>query len=112
MIILSEDYTLKKERGINLMKNSLKLIIGLSLTITNILLSEKYYTDLNTMESYEDACICADPVIINFGAPWCDACNQREPVYNKTARKFIDKAKFYKVNTDKKHFKPLIKKHK
>jgi len=39
-------------------------------------------------------------VLVDFGAPWCGACQSYKPIFHKAAEQFADSAKFVSVNTD------------
>lgn len=40
------------------------------------------------------------PVVVDFWAPWCGPCQNATPHFEAFAEKYVDKAKFVKVNID------------
>jgi thiol-disulfide isomerase/thioredoxin len=74
--------------------------------------TKKYYTDINTAQEYAAITQSRKPNIIKYYAPWCQACDQMEPAFNKAAEKYSDQITFYRVNIDNKQLTYLSKKHK
>ena len=52
-------------------------------------------------DDFEEKVLRADkPVLIEFGAPWCQPCRQLEPELEKLAQTYAGKAAFYSLNVD------------
>lgn len=72
----------------------------------------KNYKEISSIDEYKKILNSDQPTVINYHAPWCDACTQMEPSYDKVAGKYKGKATFYCVNVTHKDFKPLVKERK
>jgi len=47
-----------------------------------------------------EALAAGQPVVVDFGAPWCPPCRAMEPVFAELAGRFEGTARFLKMNID------------
>ena len=54
-----------------------------------------------TDENFErDVLQAGQPVVVDFGAPWCPPCRALEPVFEELAGRFEGGVRFFKMNID------------
>ena len=71
--------------------------------------ARKNYKEISSIAEYKAILNSDRPTVITYHAPWCDACTQMEPSYDKVAGKYKGKASFYAVDITHNDFKPLVK---
>ncbi len=65
------------------------------------LLSEAQVTEIRTIKEYETNVLRSKlPVIMDFWAEHCPSCKHMIPSFERLSKKYADKMKFIKVNTD------------
>lgn len=50
--------------------------------------------------------------IVKIGADWCSFCKKMEPAFNKCAKQYGNKAKFYSIDADNKKLGPVLQEEK
>jgi len=56
--------------------------------------------EVNDHSFKEEITNCATPVIVNFWAPWCEACYMITPIWEEIAVEYRNIIKIVKINTD------------
>lgn len=57
-------------------------------------------TEVSDATFEREALESGQPVVVDFGAPWCPPCRAMEPVFEELAGRFEGAARFLKVNID------------
>ena len=54
-----------------------------------------------TVDAFPEKALNAEnPVLVEFGAPWCGPCKMLEPVLVELAGEYVGKVDFYSVDVD------------